>query len=224
MPKTKSASSHQHRRPLRVVAFALGLAVCAVAQAAPDAWTLHLVWSPDFCEANLTSKEPQCTEERYFTVDGLLPHFSDGAQPECSDASLSDEELERWMVTIPSRAQIKKTWKKQGACSGLDSAGYYTQLERASRRVVVPSEFGAVTDTLKLSRALVKKAFIDNNPGLTEESLVLDCRGRSLAGVNVCFDADFQYQACAVAERCGSSEVTLRPLRASRVGREPVYR
>ncbi|WP_428311420.1 hypothetical protein [Hydrocarboniphaga sp.] len=209
---------------IRFAACALGLAAAGASQAAPDSWTLHLVWSPDFCESNLTSKEPQCTEERYFTVDGLLPHFADGAKPECSDDALSDEELERWMVTIPNRAQIRKTWKKQGACSGLDSAGYYIQLERASRRLVVPAEFGAVTETLKLSRALVKSAFIASNPGLNEESLQLDCRGRSLAGVSVCFDAEFQYQACTVAEHCSAAEVSLRPLRASRVGREPVYR
>lgn len=207
-----------------LLALAFGLSVCTQSRAAADAWTLRLAWSPDYCEANLTSKEPQCTEERYFTVDGLLPHFADGAKPDCSKDSLSDEEAERWLVTIPNRAQIKKTWKRQGACSGLNSADYYTQLERASRRLVVPGEFSAVTETLRISRAALKSAFIDRNPGLKEENLVLDCHGRTLAGVNICFDAEFQYQACGIAESCGSGELILKPLRASRIGREPIYR
>lgn len=223
MPKLDSAVSRHRRKRVLAAAVTLGLNA-ATAQAAPDAWTLHLVWSPAFCDSNLTSKEPQCTEERYFTVDGLLPHFADGESSDCSDKPLSDEELERWMVTIPNRAQIKKTWKKQGACSGLSSADYYTQMERASRRVVVPGEFAAVTEAQKLSRAQVKAAFIASNPGLNEANLVLDCRSRTLAGVSVCFDTQFQYQACNIADKCSGTELNLKPLRASRVGREPVYR
>ncbi|MDB5972009.1 MAG: hypothetical protein JWQ90_4459 [Hydrocarboniphaga sp.] len=208
----------------RAAALAFGLmCVCTQSRAAPQGWTLHLVWSPDYCEAKLSSKEAQCTEERYFTVDGLLPHF-DGEKPACTDQRLSDEEAERWLTTIPNRAQIRKTWKRQGACSGLDSAGYYTQLERGSRRVLVPSEFTAVSAALHTSAEMVKAAFIRDNPGLSVEAIVLDCHGRSLAGLSVCFDAGFQYQACSVAASCSADELIVKPLRSSRVGREPVYR
>ena len=206
------------------VALAFGLmCVCTQSLAAPQGWTLHLVWSPDYCEDDLTSKEPQCTEERYFTIDGLQPRF-DGDKPDCVDERLSDEEAERWMTTIPNRAQIKKTWKRQGACSGLDSAGYYTQLERGSRRVLVPAEFSDVTEARHTTVQAAKAAFIRDNPGLGVDAIALDCHGRSLAGVSVCFDADFQYQACSIAARCGAGELRVKPLRDSRIGREPIYR
>ena len=203
---------------------AVGLGLVAEAHAAaPDGWTLQLAWSPEFCAAELTSKEPQCTEERYFVVTGLQPRF-DGGAPECSGEALDKEQAERWLVVIPNRAQIKKVWKRQGACSGLDPAGYFTQLERASRRVAVPAQYSGITEPLRTTRAAVKAAFIGSNPGLNEDAISLQCHGRRLDSVEICVDADFQFRGCGKPEQCSGDELRLRELRASREGREPIYR
>lgn len=199
------------------------LLISAAGRAAPAGWTLQLAWSPEYCESELTSKEPQCTEERYFTVAALLPQV-DGARAACERDPLTEDEVGRWLAVIPNRAQIRKIWKSVGACSGLGSADYYTQLERASRRVAPPARFSGVTEPQQATRTELKAAFIDSNPGLSEDAIVLQCRGRWLSGVEVCMDADFEFRSCSITDRCRGDELRIRPLRDSRVGREPVYR
>jgi len=207
-----------------VLAIALGW-YAAPSLAAPSAWTLQLTWSPEFCEANLSSKEPQCTEERYFVVSGLQPLF-DLDPPSCDDDdALQKDEAERWLAVVPNRAQVKKIWKRQGACSGLDTAGYFTQLERASRRVVIPEAFTAVTEKAQhRSRAEVKSAFIQSNPGLTAEAISMSCHGRWVETIEFCLDAAFEFRSCSQPERCRSEDLRFRELRDSRLGREPIYR
>jgi ribonuclease T2 len=205
------------------VSLLLSIAASSAAQAAPDGWTMHLAWSPDYCAANLGSLEPQCTEEHYFSVDGLIPQFT-GSNPDCTSDKLSDDESSRWLAVIPNKAQVKKVWKRQGACSGLNSADYYTQLERGTRRLLIPEEFKGVTEEQHTTRAAIKAAFIKGSPGLTEEAIVLDCHGSTLRGVNVCFDGDFQFRGCTVADSCRADDVRITPIKSNRVGREPIYR
>ncbi len=212
------------RRPsrlLQLAAFALLGLLARPAAAAPDAWILSLAWTPEYCDTNLGSKEPQCTEERFFTVNGLEPVFN-GAKPGCGDGHLERAEVERWLVVIPNRARSMKVWRSQGACSGLSLPEYFVQLERASRRLVVPQEYERVTDLLQTSPTDFKQAFIRDNPGLTERSIALRCRGRWLREVEACFDSNFGPKSCEAPENC-PDPLRLRPLRQSREGREPVY-
>lgn len=192
------------------------------ALAGPDFWTLSLVWSPEYCNSNLSSKEPQCVEERFFTVNGLEPKYL-SREPECAKGVLEEEDVVRWFAVIPNRARISRVWRSQGACSGLSQSEYFVQMERASRRLLVPAKFTDVVDQIDISREDFKQAFIGENPSLTREALALRCHGRWLHEVQACFTPDFRVRNCGLPENC-PEQIRLRPLRRSREGQEPIYR
>lgn len=193
--------------------------VCSVAaaQATPPAsWIIVLAWSPEYCKANIGSKEPQCLEEHYFELASLAPHFDPGTpQPECRDTSLPEEALARGLQALPNKAQLKKAWRKDGACSGLVAAEYVLQLERAARRVTIPEAYRQIEEaTLKTTVNALKDAFARENPGLVPEALVPRCRGGWLSEIKLCVDGGFDFARCPVdvGEACAEN-LRMRPLR-----------
>lgn len=185
-----------------LLAATLALPLAAQAQT-PAGWTLTLNWSPQLCSADLSSKEPQCTEERYFELGGLSPQFSQ-ATPECSGESLPEETRERMLRLVPDRTVLRKLWRRQGACSGMTMEEYFVQLDRAHRRLQIPAPYRQVRDTLEASSAAIRAEFIKANPGLAEDAISLRCSGRWLREVSVCLDADFGFRSCGseIEDRC----------------------
>ncbi|HSW11197.1 MAG TPA: hypothetical protein VLI06_00050 [Solimonas sp.] len=199
----------------------LGCALPALAQG-PQEWVLSLTWTPEYCKANPGSKEPQCQEERYFDLGGLLPRFVAGTEPECSKDGLDPELLSRAMLTLPNKEQLRRIWRKQGACSGLAAGEYLVQLDRAARRVSVPAIYREVRGKTATATTVteLKEAFIRDNEGLTPDAMVLRCRSRNLHELQFCIDADFAFQRCDVdlADAC-RDPVQLRPVRAHLIRR-----
>lgn len=183
---------------------------------APDAWVITLLWSPEYCRINIGSDEPQCQQERYFELGGLEPRFVGADVPDCESGRLPPEVLERAMITLPNKALLRRTWRRQGACSGLGLDEYLVQLDRARRRVIVPDEYGAVQKKpLVTSKAALLEAFRQSNPGLEPDHIAPRCKGKWLYELRVCVDGDFRFQRCTVdvADQC-PDQVKLRALKA----------
>lgn len=190
----------------------------AIAQApTPTNWVITLAWSPEYCKVNIGSDEPQCQQAHYFELGGLAPHFAPGTpEAECQDGQLPQEVLARGLQAMPNKAQLRKTWRKDGACSGLAAAEYVMQLERAGRRLTIPEEYRRLDDApLKTTVGALKLAFVHDNPGLAPEYLMTRCRsGGWLAELKICVDGEFNFAPCPaeVGEICPAN-LRLRPLR-----------
>jgi len=188
----------------------------------PDAWVLTLAWSPEYCQLNLGSKEPQCTEERYFELGGLQPRYRQSPDPGCADENLPREALDEALWVLPNKALLRKIWRSQGACSGLGSQEYLLQLDRARRRVAIPEDYAQAAEKRSTTVTALKEAFMRSNPGLDPDEIVPRCRGSWLREVRLCVDGNFEFQACDVdvADLC-RDEIRVRPLKRSRAGRLP---
>lgn len=208
---------------------ALGRAVCvllmlwtaplALAQSVPlKGWTLTFFWSPEYCNAHVASREPQCTEENYFVIGGLQPEFTAKAPTDCPDRDALDrEKMETLLWIVPNRVTLKSMWSEQGSCSGLERDEYFRQVARAQRRVVVPSQYRGADTTLDTKVVAVRKAFVVANPGLKDAGVSVSCKGsRWLREVRVCLDPKFEFRSCAaVAETC-DADIRLRQTRTVR--------
>ena len=182
-----------------------------------DAWRLMLTWSPEYCRQNANARTPECDEEHYFVNHGLaIGDSGNNVGRQCtSSPAMSDEAADRWLWTIPSHAQILKVWMDEGRCSGLEQATYFAQVDRAGRRVVVPEAFGKVSHSLSMSATDIRAAFVQQNPGLSEESVALLCTGKFLREVQICMDPDMRFVPCGQVSQC-DTPVKFRPIRLDR--------
>ncbi|MEC9362034.1 MAG: ribonuclease T2 [Pseudomonadota bacterium] len=186
-----------------------------------DYWILALSWSPQFCRAQPSSE--QCETARGFIVHGLWPQHERGYPESCGQRErVPDELIERMSPLMPSATLVNGQWRKHGTCSGLDMKDYFFNVERAWRTVVVPPEYRDMQTTMHTSVRDIENRFIELTPGLTRESVAVQCSGRWLREVRICLDRDFRPRACGldVEDRC-RSEVHVRPVRGRVVRRRP---
>lgn len=185
-------------------------------------WVAGLSWTPQYCEINAASKEPQCRGEHYFVIDRLAPQFAVGTMPECSkESGLDRDAVDRLMWIVPNRHTLRSQWNKQGRCSGLSQDAYFQQVERARRRILIPRPYLGTRDVIDTTPEQLRLAFIDANPGMTEGGIVAYCSsGRWLREVRICLDAGFGFRDCQIdtEDRCGDS-IRVRPIRSSRLDR-----
>jgi ribonuclease T2 len=177
-------------------------------------WTLSFSWSPEFCKRNLGSKELQCLQEHYFVLSGLAPRF-EGHEPACQEEGLPRELLPRALDVMHNEVRLKKTWRTQGACTGLGAGEYVLQLERAQRRLSMPELFRQTPrEGLQLSQDEFRQALARDNPGLQADAVALQCRGGWLESIDVCVDHGFGFQACPAGQRNDCPDpLKLRPIR-----------
>ena len=181
-----------------------------------DYWLLALSWSPQYCVNN--AGDPQCIYPLNFVVHGLWPQFERGYPDYCARTqSVPTSLVTRMLPLMPSEKLIQHQWRKHGSCSGLEAQEYFLQVERARRAVVVPPLYADPEEYRRTSVREIEAAFVDVNPQLAPEMLAVQCSGRWLREVRICFDREFQTRACGVdvADRCGM-EVMMRPNRRPR--------
>ncbi|MEQ1439965.1 ribonuclease T [Fontimonas sp. SYSU GA230001] len=179
-----------------------------------DYWVLALSWSPQYCRG--APSNPQCTQPRGFVVHGLWPQYESGAPTYCGKRErVPDALVERMLPLMPDRELVQQQWRKHGSCSGLDMAEYFLNVERAWRRIVVPSRFDDSGDFYELSTPELERAFTDVNPGIGADAIALQCSGRWLREARFCFDREFQPRSCGedVTDRC-RGKTAVRPVRA----------
>ncbi len=178
-----------------------------------DYWLLSLSWSPQFCRDHVG--DSQCRVPYAFVVHGLWPQNEVGYPKDCGSSDVVGPEwMNRMLPLMPSRKLIQHEWRTHGSCSGLSMDDYFMTVERADRKVAIPQVYQEPKNYINTTAEEIQRNFIADNPGLTADSIALQCAGRFLKEVRICYDKDFQFRSCGsgVEDRC-RDQIVLRPTR-----------
>lgn len=192
---------------------ATALSAQAAAALPFDYWLLSLSWSPQFCRDHVG--DSQCRLPYAFVVHGLWPQNEVGYPRDCGRSEpVSKDWMERMLPLMPSRNLIQHEWRTHGVCSGLSMDEYFMTVERADRRIVIPQAYREPKDYINTTPDEIQRNFLAENPGLTADKIALQCQGRFLKEVRICYDKNFQFRSCGsdVEDRC-RDQIVLRPTR-----------
>ena len=186
-----------------------------------DFYVLSLSWSPDYCASPAGARDRfQCAGPRKygFVVHGLWPQFERGWPEECSSDKLHvPAPLKRDVLEImPSERLMNHEWRKHGTCSGLTPKQYFESILATWANVRIPPELKSLTaEHLEFSPAELERKFAAANPGLDTSMVSVDCTGRFLKEVQVCFDKNLKFRKCSaqVERGCSMSKIIVRPIR-----------
>lgn len=167
-----------------------------------DYYVAALSWSASWCALEGDGRDdPQCDAGRGldFVLHGLWPQGEEGWPSFC-----------RTREGDPSRALTAAQadvfggagaafyqWKKHGRCSGLSAAGFYRLAREAKGRVVVPEVFRGLGRDIRLEADVVEDAFLESNPGLSPDGVVVTCRAGIVQEVRVCLTKSLEFRDCA---------------------------
>lgn len=191
-----------------------------------DYWILSLSWSPQFCAEHSSdtgsfgfgsgSIPYQCDRPYAFVVHGLWPQNESGFPQDCSTEERVDTPLaDRMLPLMPDPQLVRHEWRTHGACSGLPMKDYFMTVESVYRSFVIPEAYQDPRQYITTNALDLKRDFMNANPKLDEDQFVLECSGRFLREVRVCYGKDFHFRACGedVRDRCRTGDIVLRPRR-----------
>lgn len=167
-----------------------------------DYYVAALSWSASWCalEGDIRD-DPQCDAGRGvgFVLHGLWPQYEEGWPSFCRTAERD-----------PSRALTAAQadvfggagaafyqWKKHGRCSGLSATDFYDTARAAKERIAVPDVFRALSRDIRLEADVVEDAFLEANPDLSPDGVVVTCREGMVQEVRVCLTRDLEFRDCA---------------------------
>ncbi len=186
-----------------------------------DFYVLSLSWSPSYCTLEgPRANRQQCGSSRPFgfVAHGLWPQNEYGYPSNCSlDGSGSrGGYVPRPIISslsdiMPAAGLVAHEWRKHGSCSGLSQDDYFATLRNAYEAVTIPPALRNVDDDRRVDPALVEKAFIAANPGLTPAGISITCQRNYLQEVRICMSKDLQFRACQQVDRgsCRSHSISL---------------
>lgn len=209
-------------RPL-LTALALWLAAPAAAQNRAgdfDHYVLAMSWIPAYCAQDGDARgDERCARGTRigWMVHGLWPQHRGGDWPEyCPTVqrapSRAETAAEADLFGAPGAAWHQ--WNKHGRCTGLSAANYYALTRLAAGRLALPEVFESIDQPLRIAPEVIEAAFIEANPGLTEEMLVTSCRRDELVELRLCLTRDLDPRPCDRETRsCSLRAARLLPLR-----------
>lgn len=167
-----------------------------------DYYVAALSWSASWCALEGDSRDdPQCDAGRGvdFVLHGLWPQYEEGWPSFCRTAERD-----------PSRALTAAQadvfggagaafyqWKKHGRCSGLSALDFYDTARAAKERIAVPDVFRALSRDIRLEAGVVEDAFLEANPELSPDGVVVTCRAGMVQEVRVCLTKDLEFRDCS---------------------------
>jgi ribonuclease T2 len=188
-----------------------------------DFYVLSLSWSPSFCAAAAErgdSRGPsmQCGTRPYsFVVHGLWPQYEKGFPEYCK---MPAPRLYRGIVSsmldlMPAPRLIYNEWDKHGTCSGLAPQAYFDTVRKAREAVKIPPEYAGLQEALSVTPAAVEDAFVKANPGLSTDSMAVECDKKRLTEVRICLSKELQFRECPeIARRnCRRDQLVMPPSR-----------
>lgn len=195
---------------MRVIAAGLlGMMVAAGAARAEgeragdfDYYVMALSWSASWCALEGDGRDdPQCDAGRGldFVLHGLWPQREEGWPSFCrtAEGDPSRGMTERQADVFGGAGAAFYQWKKHGRCSGLSAAGFYDAARTAKGRVAVPEVFRDLPRDIRLEADVVEEAFLEANPDLSPEGVVVTCRGGMVQEVRVCLTKSLDFRDCA---------------------------
>ena len=175
-----------------------------------NGWVARFFWSPEYCDKNAGNKELQCNPQlQGFVLRDLIRVVNGRDVDDCAGGSLlmSPEMLEQVSRFTKNRAETRASWRLYGRCSGLSEIDYASWTEFVDRRMVWPETLVPGGKNVSTTAAELIAALAADNPGLSAETLVLQCNRSWLKSVDVCLDGSFQYDkaACPKTSSCGNT-------------------
>ncbi len=177
-------------------------------------YVLSLSWSPTWCSTRAgLNDQDQCAPGRRlgFVVHGLWPQYAKGGYPqECATpGDLPKSVVDQALAIMPSRDLIAHEWKRHGTCDGTSAQDYFAKVAKAREKLVIPPAFQNPVQPRLIPTDQVEPLFQASNPGLSDSSFNLICRGRHGAEIRVCMDKNLNFTDCGkgVRDRCSSGEV-----------------
>jgi ribonuclease T2 len=182
-----------------------------------DYYVMSLSWSPEYCASSSDPDSTQCGERRYsLVVHGLWPQYENGGFPaDCSAERAVPQAIVDSMIDImPSKKLIQHEWDKHGTCSGLSVDKYFQLTRQIYNSIAIPDQYKQPTDYIMTSIKGLERDLIGVNPALDGSKIAIDCKGRFLQEIRVCYDKNNQPRVCGrkVADKC-RTKVVLRPIR-----------
>ena len=182
-----------------------------VEKAPPRAgWLARFFWSPEYCDKNRGSKEVQCGVPRQgFVLRDLVHVVNDKDVNDCPNGSLlmSPEMLAQMARFTKNKVETRTSWRLYGRCSGLSEVDYASWSEFVDRRMSWPESLVPGGRDVSTTAAAIIATLAQDNPGLTAETVVLQCNRAWLKSVDLCLDENFHYdrKSCPRTSSCGSS-------------------
>ena len=184
-----------------------------------DYYLLTLSWSPAFCLESPTSGECSGSRAYGFIVHGLWPQNEHGWPERCDTSRVPEDVASSMLDLMPARGLIYHEWTAHGTCSGLSPAEYFHLIRTARATINVPGGFGKSTSAVEQRPAALTAAFLQANPRLAPDSIVVACSGADvprLREVRVCMNRDLTPRQCSadvLRGACRSDVVLVPPIR-----------
>jgi ribonuclease T2 len=185
-----------------------------------DYWVLSLSWSPSWCATEGTADgAEQCDPRADFgwILHGLWPQYETGWPSYCVAAPPPPDRAQTAaMADIMGSAGLAwYQWRKHGGCAGLPAETYFALARAAFDRIARPAEFRALDRPARIPADTVAAAFLEANPGLTDDMLVVTCRAGRIAELRICLARDGLFpRPCGADLRgnCGSGDALMAPI------------
>jgi ribonuclease T2 len=87
-------------------------------------------------------------------------------------------------------------WKKHGRCSGLPAAGFYANAQRAFEKVDIPDVLEDLPRDIRIEADVIEDAFLEANPMLDPDGVVVTCKGGMVQEVRICLTKDLDFRTC----------------------------
>jgi len=185
-----------------------------------DHYVLALSWSAGWCAVEGDARGADQCHPRHdhgFLLHGLWPQHAAGGWPEfCQSPHAPPSRAEtRAMADIMGSAGLAwHQWRKHGSCSGLTSQTYFAVSRRAYDAVVQPDVFRRLVAPVRLAPDVVEEAFIDANPALSSEAVIVSCPGGHVTELRICLGRDLAARPCSAEMiACARPTVVMDPPR-----------
>jgi ribonuclease T2 len=182
-----------------------------------DYYVMSLSWSPQYCATSDDPDENQCGARRYsLVVHGLWPQYDNGGFPQsCSaERAVPQAIVDSMLDIMPSKTLIQHEWDKHGTCSGLSVENYFKLTRQIYNTISIPNKYKQPADYIITNVRDLESDLIGLNPNLDGSKIAVDCTGRFLQEIRVCYDKNNQPRVCGrkVSDKC-RAKVVLRPIR-----------
>ena len=166
-----------------------------------DYYVMALSWSSSWCALEGDARDdPQCDTGRGlgFVLHGLWPQYEDGWPSYCRTG---ERDPTRAMTAAQAdvfggAGAAFYQWKKHGRCSGLSAADFYDSARAAFGRVSVPAPLQGLARDIRVEADVIEEAFLEANPDLAPEGVVVTCRSGMVQEVRICLTKDLEFRDC----------------------------
>jgi ribonuclease T2 len=175
------------------------LALLALLAAVParagdfDYYLLALSWSPAWCAEGAREDEAeQCERDLGFVLHGLWPQYEDGWPEFCTTGQRDPTRRQTAAMAdiMGSGGLAWHQWRKHGRCTGLTAEDYFATARFAYGLTTLPELPTSAT------APEIEAAFVDANPDLAPEDLIVTCRDGMLREVRICLTTDLAPRPC----------------------------